>query len=169
MQKRQLHTIIQISIIAIGIFLVLSLITHVAELSDALRFDRDFKTGGTLVFSTVISLITHSTSGTFIATALYSIIFALNIHLLIRYYKKHGSLLRSTSSAGAVGAVIGMLGIGCAACGTLALTAALSLIGLGSLLVLLPFNGQEIYYLGIVILIFSSLKLKRMIDKPLVC
>ena len=151
------------------IFSILSLVTHIPELRGAVAFDRSVSAEGSFIAQSVAALMLHSGAGTFFVTALYSFVLSVNIVLLYEYYKRFGVVLKKTSPAGILGAVFGMLGIGCAACGTLVLTAALSMIGLSWILLLLPFNGLEIYVIGIIILLISAYKLYMALTKPLVC
>ncbi len=78
-----------------------------------------------------------------------------------------------TGQAGAAtslgGLASGLLGIGCAACGTFVLGPVLSLVGAGGLIALLPFDGREFGLLGVGILVLSIVLGARKIQEPLVC
>ena len=64
--------------------------------------------------------------------------------------------------------IAGLLGVGCAACGSVILTAVLA--GAGStLLLLLPFGGAELGFLGIVLLLYAIVKMHKEIAKGSVC
>ena len=82
------------------------------------------------------------------------------------------SVGRSGQAGGATslgGLASGLLGIGCAACGTCVLGPVLSPVGAGGLIVLLPFDGQEFGLLGVGILVLSIVLGARKIQEPLVC
>lgn len=101
-----------------------------------------------------------------------AILFALNLTLLVFYIRKIKSLLKGSKRIHAVGIgglVSGLLGIGCAACGSIVLTAILSSIGASGLLILLPFHGSEFGLLGVALLAFSIYELIKRINEPLVC
>jgi hypothetical protein len=61
------------------------------------------------------------------------------------------------------------LGFGCAACGSVFITALFATVGGTGFLVALPFHGLEFGFAAILLLIFSSLSLVRAINKPPVC
>jgi len=63
----------------------------------------------------------------------------------------------------------GLLGVGCAACGTFVLGPVLSLAGVGGILTLLPFSGQEFAVLGIFLLGLSLYFTARRLGEPLAC
>ena len=101
-----------------------------------------------------------------------AILFALNLTLLVFYIRKVKSILKGSKRIHAVsigGLVSGLLGIGCAACGSIVLTAVLSSIGASGLLVLLPLHGSEFGFLGAVLLSFSIYELVKRISEPIVC
>lgn len=102
--------------------------------------------------------------------AVLALLIGINITLTIFYIRLHQSAPSKTGTASSIGGLIAsVLGIGCAACGSLLLTSfAASFGGLGALS-LLPYGGEEIGYLGAVLLFVSSIVLVRGINKPAVC
>jgi uncharacterized membrane protein YczE len=68
-----------------------------------------------------------------------------------------------------VGIFLGLFGVGCAACSGLVLAPIISLLGLSSFFNLLPYMGQELAYLGTILIIFSNLYLLKKIKDPMVC
>lgn len=72
-------------------------------------------------------------------------------------------------ATGFLGITSGIIGVGCAACGSFLLTSILSFIGAGSLLVLLPLHGSEFGILGMLLLIFAVFRTAKQIENPLVC
>ncbi len=112
--------------------------------------------------------------GTFgsILLVFISFLFAINLAFLVYYVRRVKSILKGSKRIQAVGMgglVSGLLGIGCAACGSIVLTAVLSSIGASGLLLLLPLHGSEFGLLGIFLLGFSIAMLARKIKEPLVC
>jgi hypothetical protein len=59
--------------------------------------------------------------------------------------------------------------VGCAACGSVILTAILATIGVGGLLLALPFKGAELGIIALGILFWSNYYLAKKINDPLVC
>ncbi len=112
--------------------------------------------------------------GTFgsVLLILISLLFAINFAFLIYYIRRVKKILKGSKRIQAVGIgglVSGLLGIGCAACGSIVLTAILSSIGASGLLLILPLHGSEFGILGILLLGFSIFMLARKIKEPLVC
>lgn len=102
-------------------------------------------------------------------TALIAILFGINIAMLIFFMKKRNKFLQQSGVASLGGLVSGIFGIGCAACGSVVLTPLLTLVGVGGVLVYLPFGGREFGILGIVVLSFSIFLTAKKINKPSVC
>lgn len=103
---------------------------------------------------------------------LISLLFSVNLAFLVYYIRKVKKVLKGSKRIQAVGIgglVSGLLGIGCAACGSIVLTAILASVGAPGLILLLPLHGGEFGILGIVLLLFSILMLSRKIKEPLVC
>lgn len=100
-----------------------------------------------------------------------AILFALNIALLTYYVRRRqletkSKVIHYTSVSGFVS---GLFGIGCAACGSVIITSALTAFGGGSLILLMPFQGAEFGVLGISLLLYSNYYLIKKISDPLIC
>lgn len=102
---------------------------------------------------------------------LISVLFGINIALLVYYIRRQqvasANVTAHMTSLG--GLVSGLLGIGCAACGSVVLTALLGTFGASGFLVLLPFHGAEFGLLGVVFLGLSIRYLIKRINDPMVC
>ncbi len=97
-----------------------------------------------------------------------SILFGINMSLLV-YYFKFRYQLEKEAGMSVVGILSGMLGVGCASCGSVILT---SLFGFGttvSVIGVLPLRGQEFALLGVGFLLVSIVILSQKIQDPLVC
>jgi len=118
-----------------------------------------------------LSLTTNFTflSGTM--TIVISLLFGLNFSLLTYYIKQRRVQTNNlkVGASGLGGLVAGLLGIGCAACSSFLLTYVLGLFGLAALLTWLPFGGEELAFIGVLLLIYSIVLLNKKIDQPLVC
>jgi len=98
-------------------------------------------------------------------------LFGLNITFLIYYIKqrqKSGKVYAAKLTS-VTGLISGLLGVGCAACGSVILTAIVGTAGATAFLVWLPFGGLEFALLSIVLLVFSIVYILKKIDSPLVC
>jgi len=110
--------------------------------------------GGRLVFA-------HE--GGWVALPLAAL-FGLNAALVYRYMREQ---VRVNHAAGAsvAGIVIGLLGVGCAACGSVLLA---SLLGVGAIAAL-PFHGREFAWLGLAVTAVGTLTISEKIADPAVC
>jgi hypothetical protein len=102
----------------------------------------------------------------------FSLLSALNIVLFVFFLRRRISAaptLRITSLSTGVGFFASILGIGCAACGSLVISALAASFGGVGFLTLLPLNGKEFLLFGIVFLLLSIVLLDRAIRNPLVC
>jgi hypothetical protein len=98
-----------------------------------------------------------------------SLLFGVNLVLITWLFRvKKSASLKSLFSSGS-GTLFGLLGVGCVACGSIALTSLLPFIGAGTLIALLPYGGYEIQWLAIVVLVYSGYRLRKELKKPLVC
>jgi hypothetical protein len=125
--------------------------------------------------SFVISLFGSLGSNFTVLSASYlvtvAVLFGLNIALLIFYIRRRQEVLPSKKAhlATVGGMMSAVLGIGCAACGSVVLTAVFGLVGAGGLLVWLPLHGLEFGIAGTLLLLISIRYLIKKINHPLVC
>lgn len=105
-------------------------------------------------------------------SAIYTVSIAVLVGInmsLIAYLLRNGGVVWAGSSAGVAGIFSGILGIGCAACGSLILTAILGTALGASLIAVLPLKGGEFGILGVILLGTATYLLAKQIIKPLVC
>jgi len=105
-----------------------------------------------------------SAAYTVVIVALIGINTALIIYLLRARGAIAGGLF-----AGLSGMSSGILGVGCAACGSLILMWLLSVAGGVSVLSLLPLRGGEFGVLGVILLGYSTYILLKQVIRPPVC
>jgi hypothetical protein len=117
------------------------------------------------------SLVTNFSVLSAVSTVLISGLFGVNTALLTYYIRRRqtGSRNRKGNTAGFLGAVSGVFGIGCAACGSVIVSGLLALVGATGLLALLPLHGAEFGLIGVLLLMYSVYQLSRRINDPLVC
>jgi len=117
------------------------------------------------------SLFTNFTFWSASYLILVAVLFGINVALLTFYIRRRqevsGDKTAHVASLG--GMISAVLGIGCAACGSVVVTAVLGLFGGGGLLLLLPLKGAEFGILGVLLLLFSIRYLIKRIKDPLVC
>jgi hypothetical protein len=68
-----------------------------------------------------------------------------------------------------LGSFAAMLGVGCAACGTIVLSSILAMFGAGSFLLLLPLHGAEFGILAVLFLLYAIHALAKAVTAPAVC
>jgi len=123
-----------------------------------------------LVVNLLGSLGTNFTTVTASYTVVIAIIFGINIALMVHYIKKFKESKKQGGAASStLGIIVGAFGIGCASCGSLLVTTALSLFGISGSLTFLPFGGQEFGFIGVLLLGYSTYLLLKKITNPLVC
>lgn len=159
--------------VAFGVFAVATWIPNIPLISAVLLTpDSNLFTKLQFLSSLLGSITTNFSVVSMFSTVLISVLFGLQVSLLTYYVRKVKSGLRGMGGAGGAGVgglVSGMLGVGCAACGTFVLTSVLVLFGASGLLALLPFKGEEFGFLGIGLLLYSLNSLTQKINEPLVC
>ena len=103
-------------------------------------------------------------------TIIIAILFGINLAMII-YFLRHRitDVKQSGIATGFFGLTSGVVGMGCAACGSLFLTSALSFFGASWTLSFLPLNGGEFGILGIILLMISLHAIAKQIQNPSVC
>jgi len=99
-----------------------------------------------------------------VITLLITSLFGVNASMVAHYLKRRFVLDRAAGSS-ILGTVFGMLGVGCASCGSVIVS---TLLG-ASFVGMLPFKGLEFGMIGIVILLISVYLIAIKIAKPETC
>ena len=103
---------------------------------------------------------------TIVYSSFLFILLSINTVLFIHIYKTARHLFGKAQivTTSGVGFLVSLIGIGCFSCGAFILSYILSVFGLSSILLFLPFKGFEIVLLGVVILCISiSILSKKLI------
>ena len=115
-------------------------------------------------------IATNFTAFSAVVAIIVSILFGMNAALLAYYFSRRVTTAKSAGMfTGIGGAVSGIFGIGCAACGSVLATAGLSLVGASGILTLLPLRGGEFGIAGIGLLWYSIAVTAKHIATPNVC
>ena len=102
-------------------------------------------------------------------TIIISILFGMYIAMIIYFLRRKIKNIRQSGVAtGFLGITSGVLGVGCAACGSFLLTS-LTLVGAGGVLTFLPLGGSEFGILGAILLALAVYTTSKQIENPLVC
>lgn len=121
-----------------------------------------------LSFSLLGGLATNFTPLSRVITITISLLFGLNVALAVFYFRTRLTLGRETG-ASLGGLILGLLGVGCASCGSVVITTLLGLSVSASVLGLFPLKGQEFGLLGIAFLLFSIISIARKLAFPPNC
>lgn len=98
-----------------------------------------------------------------------SILGAFNMTLLYMYMKVRKDAVVRGSVTSTVGLFLAFLGVGCVACKAALVTFVFGLLGFSTFLDVLPYKGQEIGYLGLLVLLVATYSLAKKTQAPLVC
>ncbi len=97
-----------------------------------------------------------------------SILSGINMAMFIFYLKRRITLQKS-ANLGFIGIVSGLLGVGCASCGSVVLSTIIGLSATTSFIGILPFGGHEFGILGLAVIILSIYLIGKKIPNPLLC
>ena len=122
-----------------------------------------------LSLSSLFDIKNTFTPGSLILATLGSLLGGINLSLAYTYMKIRGEVIIKSGLYSGVGLLAAFLGIGCAACGTALLSVILGFFGFSAMLSVLPYQGQEIGYVGLIFLSFATYFLAQKITAPNVC
>lgn len=122
-----------------------------------------------LFFGTLFDIANAFTVSTFILATLGSLLSGINLSLAYYYMKTRGEMLVKSGLYSGLGLLFALFGIGCAACGTALLSLVLSFFGFSAMLSLLPYQGQEVGYIGLIFLLIATFFLAKKVSAPNVC
>lgn len=106
-----------------------------------------------------------SATYTIVIALLFGVYIAMITYFLKRRIKEVG---QSGVATGFLGITSGVLGVGCAACGSFLLTS-LTLVGAGGVLTFLPLGGSEFGIIGAILLAVAVYMTSKKIVDPQVC
>lgn len=116
------------------------------------------------------SIVTNFTLLSASYTIAIAILFGMNVSMIIYFLWRRVDEVKQTGMAtGLFGITSGVIGMGCAACGSFLLTSMLSLVGASGVLAFLPLNGGEFGILGVILLGASLQMTAKKIQNHAVC
>lgn len=123
-----------------------------------------------IIWVVLSSLQSNFTIFSLLYASLIAILFGMNISLIAYVITQRKAALRNAeTTASFFGMVSGMLGAGCAACGSFLINSVLSLVGATGLITFLPLKGQEFAFLSIALLGVSLYQGCVKIAAPAIC
>lgn len=123
----------------------------------------------TLALSTLFDIKNTFTGGALILAILGSFLGGINLSLAYTYMRLRGAVLLHSGLYSGIGLLFAFFGVGCAACGTALLSVVLGFFGFSAMLNVLPYQGQEIGYIGLIFLCIATYTLSHKVAVPNVC
>jgi hypothetical protein len=102
-------------------------------------------------------------------TVAVSLLFGVYVALMVYFLRRRIKAASGGTVTGTLGILSGVIGIGCAACGSIAASTILSLIGVSGVVALLPLGGSEFGIIGIILFLLAIRTLAKQIETPAVC
>lgn len=122
-----------------------------------------------LGLKTLFDLSSTFTTGSLILAVLGSLLGGINLSLAYTYMRMRGEVILKSGLYSGAGLLFAFIGVGCVACGTAFLSIILSFFGFSTMLNLLPYQGQEIGYIGLIFLCVATYSLSKKVQAPNVC
>jgi len=108
-----------------------------------------------IIFSLLGSLGTNFSTASLISYIFISILTGMNIALVYDQVRSRTKLHR-TNGLGVIGVIVGVLGVGCTACGSVILSSLVGLTAASQFIGLLPLNGLEFTITSLVLIMGST-------------
>ena len=167
-QNKFFYTLVAfISAVAVLLFAIwlpnFSFLKHIAvspEFSTSWKFN--------LFLASLGAFETNFTPFSRLITILVSALFGINLAVTVYYLRRRISLEKPVGT-GFAGILFGLIGIGCASCGSVILTSVFGLAAGAGFIAVLPLRGQEFGILSIAILSISIYLISKKIKDPMVC
>jgi hypothetical protein len=118
---------------------------------------------------TLFDITNTFTAGALILAVLGSLLGGINLSLAYTYMILRGRVLLHSGLYSGIGLLFAFFGVGCAACGTALLSVILGFFGFSAMLNVLPYQGQEIGYIGLIFLCMATYTLAHKVAVPNVC
>lgn len=123
-----------------------------------------------LPISLLGSIVTNFTLLSAAYTIIIAVLFGINLAMIVYFLRRRVDEVKQAGMAtGLLGITSGVVGMGCAACGSFLLTSILSLVGASGILAFLPLAGGEFGILGVILLGVSLHITAKQIQNPAVC
>lgn len=160
-------------VLSIGIFITVLLF---AIWLPNFRFLSHTATSDTFTISQKVGIISSTLGGlqtnfsllSIFLTVLVAFLFAINTSFLV-FYVLRAARLSKEAGIGTSGFILGMIGIGCATCGSVILSAFFGIGATAAFVGILPLKGQEFAILSILLFSVSIYLLAEKIKDPVLC
>ncbi len=167
--RRPMYAILAL-ITSMAVFVFATWLPNFRLLGSVWGSDISFSGKLELPLNLIGSIATNFTLLSATYTIAIAILFGMNVAMIVYFLKRRIADARQAGvGTGFLGIASGVLGMGCAACGSFLLTSVLSLFGASWLLSYLPLAGGEFGILGVILLAISLYLTARKIQNPAVC
>lgn len=159
-----LFACVSVAVILIAIWLPnLNFLRHVVTTPNYTAVDR-----ATILLTSFGTLQTNFSPLSRWTTIIVALLTGMNIALFVHYVQTRRVLERSMGTT-ALGTLLGMLGVGCATCGSVIVASLLGVGATAALVGALPFRGVEFGFVGMAVLLYANHALAKKIRAPLAC
>ena len=156
--------LVSVMIIFVAIWLPnLDFLRHTVTTPDYTGLER-----GAILWTSFGTLMTNFTPFSRITTLAIALLTGMSISLFVFYIKVRRTFERTIGTT-AFGTLLGMLGVGCATCGSVVVASVIGVGATATFVGLLPLKGAEFGILGVVVLLYANHPLAKKIRAPLVC
>ena len=161
-------------LVLIGITLLFFILLVISQNGGAAKYALSFDTLSlwkrtALATSTLFNIGDTFTTSSLLLSILGSLLGGINMSLAYTYMKTRGEIMLRSGLYSGLGLFFAFLGIGCAACGTALIAVILSFLGFSTMIHSLPYQGQEIGYIGIIFLCMATYPLAKKVTAPATC
>lgn len=111
---------------------------------------------------------TNFTLGSQVSNTLLALLVGVNISFLV-YYLKDKFKVQKEAGMSTFSVMLGALGIGCSACGSVVLSSLFGVTAASNFLGYFPLGGSEFTYSAIILVLLSNFYISRKIQQPQTC
>jgi hypothetical protein len=133
------------------IFLIMSLLVYIEYFFSDLFLKIDFLMQIKILLALIRHVLFSNMPLTLITNFIISLFFSVNLVFIYYKYLVNKKISKESGIMGSIGAILGLLAGGCSSCSL----SILSIIGASSIVYLLPFEGNELTAIGMILLIVS--------------
>jgi len=121
-----------------------------------------------ILWTSLGSFATNLTLASQIMIVLVALLSGINIAMLAFYFKRRVTMSGAAGASG-FGLIVGTLGVGCSACGSVILSSLIGITSASALISVLPLRGIEFGLASIALIGLSTYWLAKKIVSPKVC
>ena len=121
-----------------------------------------------ILWTSLGSFTTNFTLASQIMIVLVALLSGINIAMLTFYFKRRMAVSGAAGASG-FGLIIGTLGVGCSACGSVILSSLIGITSASALISVLPLHGVEFGLASIALIGLSTYWLAKKISSPEIC